>query len=310
MAPLSISAISSHTINETLSRYAATVPNKLTDLDAQRYEHIPTALANRKKSGNPFLKKDEVEKLVEWKLYVLHLPSGSRITNIPIHACSIDIDNSRPRKHGTFRPKLLQLVQSNPSSLIEFTTAQAFAQLSQGPLVSLKTLVKLKGIGPATASLLLSVYAPGDVPFFSDELFRWCLWDEAAAGGKARGGWNREVKYTVREYEALVGKVGGLKERLGDGVRAVDLEKVAWVLGRESVDVGEGDGGEELGKAGNGKSKDVDVVGDTENTAEDVVTPNQEKDTKSDKKKGVKRKAADKEPVENVRRSSRRRGGG
>lgn len=95
----------------------------------------------------------------------------------------------------------------------------------------MKTLTELKGIGPATASLLLSVHAPGQVPFFSDELFRWTMWDES---GKP-GGWQRVIKYSAKEYEALVKRVAKLVERLD--VRAVDAEKVAWVLGKEKVDL-------------------------------------------------------------------------
>jgi hypothetical protein len=70
MPSLTITSIDLKTFNETLSRYPSTIPNKLRDLDAQRYDTIPHALAQR---DVPFLTKEEVEKLVEWKLYVLLL---------------------------------------------------------------------------------------------------------------------------------------------------------------------------------------------------------------------------------------------
>ena len=88
-------------------------------------------------------------------------------------------NESPSRKHGTFRPALLALVRSNPSSQIESTTRRAFSTLDPiSPLPALKILTELKGIGPATASLLLSVFDPEAVVFFSDEVFRWLMWEE------------------------------------------------------------------------------------------------------------------------------------
>ena len=157
------------------------------------------------------------------------------------------------------------------------------------PLPTLKILTNLKGIGPATASLLLSVAAPDVVPFFSDELFRWCMWDESGSPG----GWQRKIKYNVKEYEMLLEKVGVLIKRLG--VRAVDVERVAWVLGKENVDVSAGiDGVEEEEKAG-------------EDGAEEKE-PMEEKAVKKEVKKGTKRKASEiKPPTEGTRKSTRTR---
>ncbi|KAF1940860.1 hypothetical protein EJ02DRAFT_512828 [Clathrospora elynae] len=203
MSRFHINTITLDTFKDVLSRYPATVPEKLRDLDTQRYATIPTQLASRE--GPEHLTKDEVVKLVEWKL-----------------------------KHGTFRPQLLALVQSNTSDLIERTTREALRLVEKpntSPLSALKVLVQLKGIGPATASLLLSVARPGEVPFFSDELYRWCTWDE-----KGGGGWKRGIKYSVKEYAVLVEGVKGGRKRLGE-VGAVDFERVAWVLGKEGVDV-------------------------------------------------------------------------
>jgi hypothetical protein len=61
-----INKITLSTFNSVLSRYAPAVPAKLEDLDASRYDTIPTSVANLK--SDKFLSKDEVEKLVEWKL--------------------------------------------------------------------------------------------------------------------------------------------------------------------------------------------------------------------------------------------------
>jgi hypothetical protein len=193
---------------------------------------------------------------------------------------------------------LLQLVQSNTAEVIQSTTYEALNLLTHGlpdaysPLKALKTLTALKGIGPATASLLLAVAAPDTVPFFSDELFRWCTWDQS--GGS--GGWKRIIKYNVKEYETLCRRVGELKERLD--VRAVDVEKVAWVFGKQGVDVedeyGEDDDGVVLGE------EEEPARAEEEGDAEAVAEQDEQKP-----KKGTKRKATDVKPATGTRKSTR-----
>ena len=219
-------------------------------------------------------------------------------------------------KHGTFRPALLGLVQNNTSQAIEDTTRKAYKALFDekaahaNALPALKILVGLRGIGPATASLLLSVLEPTEVPFFSDELFRWCAWDDEGKTGK---GWQRKIKYNVKEYETVVQSVEKLRERLrrglgeGDeGVRAVDVERVAWVLGKEGRDVGVLDGEEEDVKT-HGVEVSEKVEGEEKEAVvdEDVTVEKQEK-RKPAVKKGTKRKATDsKPPAEGTRKSTR-----
>jgi hypothetical protein len=191
-------------------------------------------------------------------------------------------------------------VQSNTPSAIEEITRKASDALS-GPstsssaLPALKILVGLKGVGPATASLLLSVLEPRDVPFFSDEVFRWCCWDDG-------GGWQRKIKYNVNEYEVIVKKVEELRRRLGGGeVEAVRVEKVAWVLGKEGVDVGDEDKREYAEEMENmvGEEKE-----DTESDQEQ--TKAKEAMEKPVAKKGTKRKATEgKTPAEGTRKSTR-----
>ncbi|KAF1834994.1 hypothetical protein BDW02DRAFT_629995 [Decorospora gaudefroyi] len=235
MPRLHINTISLTTFKDVLSRYPTTVPEKLRDLDAQRYTTIPAAVAARPEDTK-HLTKNEVETLVEWKL-----------------------------KHGTFRPTLLGLVRSNNADSIQNSTHKAYASLSNRvkheALPALKVLVGFRGIGPATASLLLSVMRPRDVPFFSDELFRWCAWDD---GGE---GWGKRIKYNFNEYKVLLNKVIELRMRLGmEAVGAVDVERVAWVLGKEGRDVGGGSLEEEEegeGKdAGQAKQDEKEVVED------------------------------------------------
>ncbi|KAJ4365230.1 hypothetical protein N0V83_008848 [Neocucurbitaria cava] len=278
MIPNHIRTISLQSFNDILLRYPASVPGKLQDLDTLRYDAIPAKVSSRQ--GVAFLTKDEVEKLVEWKL-----------------------------KHGTFRPTLLSLVQSNTSETIEETTKRAFEKLPknllEGPelekllLDPLKELTKLRGIGPATASLLLSVMRPETIPFFSDELFRWCCWDHP----ESPGGWARKIKYNVKEYQQLLGHVEFTTKRLE--VRAVDMEKVAWVLGRDKADVftGEEAGGGDMGIKRDEKGANEEIG---EKTAMKQLDGGGGKMSKQTSKKGTKRKAREPiSPVEGVRKSSR-----
>ncbi|KAF2625366.1 hypothetical protein BU25DRAFT_493001 [Macroventuria anomochaeta] len=201
MSPLHIEEISLSILNATLSRYPDTASSALADLDTLRYETIPRTLEKMK--GEKSLLKADIEKLVEWKL-----------------------------KHGTYRPALMNLVKSNPADVFKSTTQEAFAShRDDGDVMkALKILTKLRGIGPATASLLLSVYQPDQVPFFSDELFRWTHWDSPG-----KSGWLRIIKYNVTEYKEILASVEGLRKRLG--VKAVDAEKVAYVLGKGNVEL-------------------------------------------------------------------------
>ena len=99
---------------------------------------------------------------------------------------------------------------------------------------SITALSKLKGIGPATASLLLSSYDPVGIPFFSDEIYRYVLWEEAKLKG-----WDRKINYTIKEYRALFERVAALRKRLeeasGEIVSAVHIEKAAYVLGKNAL---------------------------------------------------------------------------
>ena len=80
------------TFDKLLKEYPNVVPPKLTDLDEQRYETIPATLVKRASSGSPYLTKQEVAALVDWKLWVLPFSSLSSFANIMpscSHACEM-----------------------------------------------------------------------------------------------------------------------------------------------------------------------------------------------------------------------------
>jgi hypothetical protein len=158
---------------------------------------------------------DDVKTLVDWKLCV------SVTSDIP--QCLL---TSRDRRHGKFRPTLMKLVTSNESSFVETTIKDALKTHKADSDVSktLNMLTKLKGIGPATASLLLAVHYPDDVPFFSDEAYYWLC-----NGGRAES-----LKYTMKEYDALISASKKLMKKLD--VTALQVERVAYVLLKEGGD--------------------------------------------------------------------------
>ncbi|KAL9591745.1 MAG: hypothetical protein Q9179_007413 [Wetmoreana sp. 5 TL-2023] len=214
--------------------YAHT-PEKIQDLDRLRYTDIPELVTKRKQDGEAFLEKTEVQSLVDWKL-----------------------------RYGTYRPNLASLVASNSIGEIRKTTSSAFSVFSSSdepnPSKAISTLSKLKGIGPATASLLLSCYDPTTIPFFSDELFRWLHWendsDDKQKDSKKRmssdktSGRHRKINYTAKEYASVYEKTTTVRQRLSKeskkDVKAVDVEKAAYGLLKETEQfdtISAGDGG-------------------------------------------------------------------
>ncbi|KAL7782149.1 hypothetical protein V8C43DRAFT_296621 [Trichoderma afarasin] len=160
----------------------------LSELDQYRYVDAVDTFNLKKPKREMNL--DDVKLLVEWKL-----------------------------RHGKFRPTLMSLVSSNPpsaSQTIQF--AIKFYSSSKDIGSGVRLLSELKGVGPATASLLLSVHDPERVIFFSDEAFYWLCCE----GKKA------PIKYNPKEYLALRTEAEALAKRLD--VSAMDIEKVAYVL--------------------------------------------------------------------------------
>ena len=141
------------------------------------------------------------------------------------------------RKHGTYRPNLAKLVASNSVKDVRETTKNAFEIFEANTVdygKSIAALSKLKGIGPATASLLLSCYDPIKVPFFSDELYRYIYWEKAKSKG-----WDRKINYTIKEYRDFFERVNELRGRVekdsGKEVSALEIEKAAYVLRKDAL---------------------------------------------------------------------------
>ncbi|KAI7325123.1 hypothetical protein KC315_g8042 [Hortaea werneckii] len=205
------------TFADLLAKYPSIIPPELQPLDHQRLNTIPAAIQQR----NPkFIPKDELLKLTEWKL-----------------------------SHGKFRPTLLKLVDSNDVMTVKTIAIEGYrilpptnttAPSAENIRKVLDVFTRLKGVGAATATLLMASYDQTNIPFFSDEVYRWIHHDDApikpALKGGGASGWTREVRYTIKDYLDFYPKVQQLRERLnlesnGAQVTALDVEKVAYVLG-------------------------------------------------------------------------------
>jgi hypothetical protein len=153
------------------------------------------------------------------------------------------------------------MVKTNQESLVHKTTLAAFNSIPHVdpskdlqdafPKISLDTLTKaLRGIGPATASLVLSVAtkddneaASNEAPFYSDELFMWlclkiypededdrhepgeqCELAERIAEHIRKNG-ELNVKYSAAEYEKVWTAVQKLRGRLNHHIGAQSESK-------------------------------------------------------------------------------------
>jgi hypothetical protein len=182
----------------------------------------------------------------------------------PSNVLTVDWDST----HGPNRPFLPSMVRKNDSSAITSITTTAFTQLKTSLpsppspttiLEASKTLCELKGVGPATSSLLLSVHSPEHVPFFQDESYAWLV----------SGDWKRKdgkLKYNVKEYKMLTEAVSKLKEKLEVG--CAEVERVAYVLGHwEMLNSDEREGLEEIFRGIDGKN-DMEEADEKERPAE------------------------------------------
>ncbi|KAK6199269.1 uncharacterized protein RJT21DRAFT_45536 [Scheffersomyces amazonensis] len=156
--------------------------DKLTfeELTQWRHEKLPTILNQRfKDNDHTWLTKDELILLMDWKLAA-----------------------------GKFRPTLPKLIKSNEENdviditksgfdiLLQFTKPIGTKEYQSTVKDSIKKISQLRGVGPATASLMLSLLykinktiAP---PFFSDESFIYYVIQPIRP--------QTPIKYNIKEY--------------------------------------------------------------------------------------------------------------
>ena len=130
-------------------------------------------------------------------------------------------------RRGQFRPTLMGLIRRNSPNCVEKVTRKAIALVEESIeniSDAFKVLESLHGVGPATASLILSVILPDQVPFMSDEAM------DASIGLPRSYTNSRYVKF----QEALSSKA----EELGNGWNVNLVEKILYtaaVLKRDEM---------------------------------------------------------------------------
>ena len=190
----------------------------------------------------------------------------------------------------------MKLVSSNAPSDVQDTVGRGVRcyRDTGDASAALAILTKLRGIGPATASLLLAVHAPERVVFFADEAFWWLC-----SGGKKDA-----IKYDAKEYKDLNARAAAVAERLD--VRAVDVERVAFVIMRE------GDGAAEPMRDSKPKAEKKKAVPESAASKATADTPKKTQDVVADAKHGSAKKRAEpadeSERTEPLRRSKRGKG--
>lgn len=125
---------------------------------------------------------------------------------------------------GTFRPSLMSLIRCNSNDSVIEVTKEALILLKNGNdintwTLALKELIRLRGVGPATASAILALWTP-TVPFYSDEAAHIALGLQ-------------KLKYTEKEVMMYVDRMRDCAGQLG--VSARDLEVALFVNAHKSL---------------------------------------------------------------------------
>mmetsp|Transcript_15696 Transcript_15696/g.28548 ORF Transcript_15696/g.28548 Transcript_15696/m.28548 type:complete len:267 (-) Transcript_15696:1348-2148(-) len=138
----------------------------------------------------PFISEEELFKVVEWKF-----------------------------AKGKPRYALMKYLKANGEDSIKKASREAFASVDEDDIqASINKFCQLKGVGPATASAILSLYKPDLFSFMDDEVIE-CLFD-----GK-RG-------YTLKIYMAVNNKCAELATTLGSAWTPRRVGKALWTASR------------------------------------------------------------------------------
>lgn len=203
---------------------------------------------------------------------------------------------------------LMGMIKSNQPKLVLECTSAAISALPTAhpildaenafPKTSMDALQPLRGVGVATASLVLSI-ATGrsehaqQIPFYSDDMFLWLVVKDYPNPTKSRSkrkinskflrpNGELNVRYTLNEYRELWDACAELRMRLNkeiegnDGgiVSQNDIEKVAYVLRNIAVSGFYGEGSDTVV---------ADVQKGVEDVPEDITKKRKREETSESK---------------------------
>lgn len=180
---------------DALDRYPDVVARqgvtRLEELDTWYRGELPGQMASR---HPPHVRLDELVRLTEWKM-----------------------------ARGVWRARNLVLVKGNAPTAVVDASAAALAAVPH-PTAPISALVKLGGVGPATASAVAAAHAPDTYPFF-DELVAAQVPDLGVVA------WT--LGYYARYADALRKRVA----QLGEDWTPVMAERALWAHagGKEGV---------------------------------------------------------------------------
>ena len=141
---------------------------------------------------------------------------GAIAARKPAHVTHAEIVKATEWKmaRGVWRARNLILVRGNDAKLVEKTSTDALAKIPH-PTTPIATLAELAGVGPATASAIVSAASPDIYPFF-DEL--------VAAQVPGLGA----VAWTMAYYRRYADALRERSAQLGGRWTPVTLERALW----------------------------------------------------------------------------------
>lgn len=193
------------------------------ELDEFYFERLPQQLLLKSPSTNPLaaLTNGELAAVVEWKL-----------------------------ARGTWRPRLLDFAKAARQSDVAAAAAAAAEALEAGEVgAAVDALCVLKGVGPATATALLSAADPS-IPFLSDEALVAVLgareYSKPAALRVTEALRERAAELNEQQQERQQQRQQQEGEEKGGSVdwTASKVERALWSASRAEDDEKEGDAGE------------------------------------------------------------------
>ncbi|KAI1775434.1 kinase-like protein [Hypoxylon cercidicola] len=198
--------LSTDMFNAHLERYPGYIRDVYQHAEKERFENIPAKLKNRHK---PFITREELKYMDKW----------IQKRGTPLDR-NVHVANAK-------------LINRNKNNTVQEVTGDAFVDYKENKDIdrAFGILRKLRGVGPARASLLLSLAYPDTVPFFSRPLYRWiCRSSEDI--------WGPEFQWTTEKYTKILQEIKVLKDKHSTRdhqVSAVDVEKVVFVLEYERI---------------------------------------------------------------------------
>ena len=170
---------------EAVSRQKS-LQSKLAEYDNWIRVDFPVVLDKREE---PFMTRSELERVMQWKLW-----------------------------RGKDRPMLMSLVKQNSENTVQQVSSASFKLAKKLEWIdAVKKLTELRGVGPATASAVLSVVYPEGVVFMADEVI------EAAT--------SRKREYTMKTYCETIEFLLDKQRKLGGAWTPGKMGSALWSAG-------------------------------------------------------------------------------